>query len=71
MQIQELNLIMESHSLKRGLWVGPFANLLAINLSRSLAEFRKRVMGYINMEEVRETRKTEALIENERAKDSK
>ena len=58
-QIQDLDLAMELHSIKIGSRVGPFADSLAINPLRSLAEFRKRAVGYINMEEIRETRKAE------------
>ena len=71
MQIQDLDPAMELHFIKRGLRERPFAYLLAINLLRSLAEFREQVMGYINMEEVREMRKAEAQMENGRAKGSK
>ena len=71
MQIQDLDPAMELHSIKRGLKVGSFADSLAINAPRSLAEFRERAMGYINIEEVRETRKAKAPIENGKAKDSK
>ena len=62
---------MKLHSIKRGLRAGPFADSLAINPSRSLTEFREQAVGYINMKEVRETRKAEAQTENGRAKDSK
>ena len=62
---------MELYSIKRGLQAGPFADSLAINPPKSLAEFKEWVMGYINMEEVREMKKMEAQIENGRVEDSK
>ena len=70
MQIQDLDPVVELHSIKRGLRAGPFANSLAINPSRSLTEFRERALGYIN-EEVLETRKAKAQMENGKAKKSK
>ena len=51
--------------------MGPFANSLAINPLKSIAEFRERAMEYINMEEVQEIRKVEAQIKNERVEDSR
>ena len=51
---------MELHSIKIGLQAGPFADSLAINRPKSLAEFKEWAVGYINMEEVREMRKAEA-----------
>ena len=52
MQIQDLDLAVELHSIKKGLRARPFANSQAINPPRSLAKFRERAMGYINIEEV-------------------
>ena len=71
MQIQDLDLAVELHSIKKGLWARPFANSQAINPPRSLAKFRERAMGYINIEDVQKTQKTEARTENGRADDSK
>ena len=51
---------MELHFIKRGLRASPFTNSLAINLLTSLAEFRERVVDYINMEKVQEIRKEKA-----------
>ena len=62
---------MELHSIKKGLQASPFADSLAINLLRSLAEFREQVVGYINMEEVWEMRKAKAWTENGKAEDLK
>ena len=59
MQIQDLDPTLELHSINRGLQADPFAHSLAINPSRSLVEFEERAMGYMNMEEVQETRKAE------------
>ena len=52
MQIQDLDLAVELHSIKRGLQAGPFVDSLAINPLRSLTEFKEQAMGYVNMEEV-------------------
>ena len=43
--------------MNSGLRADPFANSLAITPPKTIAEFRERVVGYINMEEVRETKK--------------
>ena len=51
-QIDDLDLAVELHSIKIGLRAGPFVDSLAINPSRSLTEFRDRAVRYINMEEV-------------------
>ena len=68
---KDLDPTVELHCIKRGLGMGSFADSLAINPLRSLAEFRERVVGYINMEEVQETRKAEAQTKNGKVKDSK
>ena len=43
-----------------GLKIGRFANSLAIMPPKMMVEFRERVMGYINMEEIGEIKKAEA-----------
>ena len=69
MQIQDLDPVMEFHSIKKGLRAGPFVDSLAINPSSTMAEFKERAVGYINMEEVQEIRKAEAQTKNRRAED--
>ena len=66
MQIQDLDLAMELHSIKRGLQASLFIDSLA---RRTMVEFKKRAMGSINMDEVRKTRKVEAQTENRRVED--
>ena len=68
MQIQDLDLAMELHSIKRGLQASLFIDSL---VRRTMVEFKKRAMGSINMDEVRETRKVEAQTENRRVEDSR
>ena len=71
MQMDNLDLAVELHSIKGGLWVGPFIDSLAINPSRSLTELRDRAIRYINIEEVWETRKAEVRMENGKADEIK
>ena len=62
---------MKLYSIKGGLRASPFVDSLAINPLRSLAEFKEQVIGYINLEEVREMRKVEAPSENKEAEESR
>ena len=45
MQIQYLDLAVDLHSIKRGLWVGSFVDSLAIHLPRSLTKFMDQAVG--------------------------
>ena len=44
MQIQDLDLAVELHSIKRGLGASPFADSLVIN-PRNMIEFKERAIG--------------------------
>ena len=70
-QIQDLDPAMELHSIKSGLKASPFADSLAITPPKTTTEFKKKAVGYINMEEDREMKKAEARQEAKNDDDSK
>ena len=55
-QIQDLHPIIELHANKSGLKVGPFVDSLAINPTKMITKIREKVVGYVNMEEIREAK---------------
>ena len=59
-QIQDLDPTVQLYSIKKGFTAGPFADSLAITPPNMIAKFWERVIGYINMEEIRGMKKAEA-----------
>ncbi|XP_072064560.1 uncharacterized protein [Arachis hypogaea] len=59
MEIPDLNPAVHLHALKAGLRPGKFREIIAVTKPKTLEEFRKRVVGQMEIEEICEADKTE------------
>ncbi|XP_016205937.1 uncharacterized protein LOC107646254 [Arachis ipaensis] len=59
MKIPDLNPEVQLHAIKSGLWPGKFQEVIAVAKLKTLEEFREKVTGQIEVEELREARKVE------------
>lgn len=59
MEIPDLEPSVELHAMKSGLKVGFFADSLAINKQKTIADFREKAVEFIEMEELIKARRAE------------
>ncbi|XP_057740207.1 uncharacterized protein LOC130957361 [Arachis stenosperma] len=74
MRIPDLHPEVHLHAIKSGLCPGKFQETIAVTKPKTLAEFRKKAKGQIDVEELRQARKTEksAIIkDDDKPRDSK
>ncbi|XP_025670070.1 uncharacterized protein [Arachis hypogaea] len=59
MSIPDLHPELELHAIKSGLRPGKFQETIAVAKPKTMAEFREKAKGYIDIEELQQARKTE------------
>ncbi|XP_016164607.1 uncharacterized protein LOC107607142 [Arachis ipaensis] len=65
MQIPDLNLEVQLHAIKSGLHPGKFQEAIAVAKPKTLEEFREKAQGQIEIEELREARRSEKPMKKE------
>nr|XP_025682208.1 uncharacterized protein LOC112783462 [Arachis hypogaea] len=74
MRIPDLHPEVHLHAIKSGLRPGKFQEAIAVSKPKTLAEFREKAKGQIDIEELRQARKAErssATKDDDRPRDSK
>ncbi|XP_057747913.1 uncharacterized protein LOC130967109 [Arachis stenosperma] len=74
MRIPDLHPEVHLHAIKSGLRPGKFQETIAVSKPKTLAEFREKAKGQIDVEELRQARKTEkstAVKDDDKPRDSK
>ncbi|XP_072090422.1 uncharacterized protein [Arachis hypogaea] len=74
MRIPDLHPEVHLHAIKSGLRPGKFQETIAVSKPRTLAEFREKAKGQIDVEELRQARKAEkstAVKDDDKPRDSK
>ncbi|XP_057747798.1 uncharacterized protein LOC130966992 [Arachis stenosperma] len=59
MEIPDLNPEVQLHAIKSGLWLGKFQEAIAVAKPKTLEEFQDKATGQIEIEELREARRSE------------
>ncbi|XP_016199350.1 uncharacterized protein LOC107640339 [Arachis ipaensis] len=62
MEISDLNPEVHLHALKSGLRLGKFHKAIVVTKPKTLAKFRDKAIGQIEIEELREARRLEKLL---------
>ncbi|XP_057739695.1 uncharacterized protein LOC130956703 [Arachis stenosperma] len=74
MRIPDLHPEVHLHAIKSGLRLGKFQETIAVTKPKTLAEFREKAKGQIDVEELRQARKTERSFtskEDDKSRDNK